>query len=90
MKKLGDFILGTLAKKGLGKTALSAQVCFLANEQGNDLFRAESFSRAILKVSVASSAAAQELQMKEEVLIDLINSKMGKKYVKSIRIINLG
>jgi hypothetical protein len=90
MKKLGDFLLPALAKKGLGKTVQGSLVCFYATECSDGLFEALSFSRGILKVSVSSSSAAQEVQMKEEKLVKFINDKIGAPVVKSIRSINRG
>ena len=88
MEKLDKFLTSSLAKKGLGKAVIGAQICFYALEWGNSRFEPISFSRGILKVSVSSSSAASELQMEEEKLIQYLNSKIGKKVVKSVRIIN--
>lgn len=87
MKKLGDFMLPALAKKGLKKESEGALVCFHAEEWGKPLVKPISFATGILKVSVPSSSAAQELSMREEDLIKYINDKMGKKLVRTIRIV---
>jgi len=89
MKKLNEFLLPALAKRGLKKTVQSAEVCFFAQEWGKGRFTAISFSRGILKVSVTSSSAAQSLQMDEEKLVDFLNNKIGPNTVKSVRIMNV-
>ena len=80
--------MSTMAKKGLGEAALGSLVCFFASKWTSTRFSPISFSRGILKVSVSSAAAASELQMKEEDLIDFLNGKIKKKVVKRIRILN--
>ncbi|MFA5926712.1 MAG: DciA family protein [Patescibacteria group bacterium] len=88
MKKIGEFIFSSMAKKGLIKETVGAQICFYAESWGKYPFRSVSFSRGILKVSVTSSSAAQELQMKEEEIIEYLNKKIGRKIVKGVRIVN--
>jgi hypothetical protein len=90
MKKLGDFLLPALARKGLGKEARSALICFLANKYADGRFSAISFSRGVLRVSVTSSAAAQMVQMEEEKIIAHLNGEMKRECVKSVRIVNVG
>lgn len=90
MDKLDKFLRPALAKRGLLGAATSAEVCFLADKWGNGRFSAISFSGGILKLSVASSAAASELQMEEENLVQFLNSKIGRESVKSVRIVNRG
>lgn len=88
MKKVGELLISSMAKKGLAREAIGAEVCFFADGWGKHSFRSVSFSRGILKVSVASSSAAQELQMKEEEIVNYLNKKMGKEIVKRVRIVN--
>ncbi len=87
MKQLNEFLWSSLGKKGLRKEAEASYVCFVAAEWGKGRFGATSFSRGILKLSVGSSAAAQEVQMETEKLTDFVNSKIGKKIVKRVRIL---
>lgn len=89
MKKLGDFLLPALARKGLKNQSESALVCFWVKEWPDCQAEPVSFSRGILKLSVASSSAAQDLQMREGDLIGYLNKKAGKKLVKGIRIIKV-
>lgn len=88
MDKVEKLLLGAMGKKGLAGAATGSHACFLAEKWGNGRFSAISCSRGILKVSVGSSAAAQELSMDEEKLIDHVNEKMGRKCVKRLRIVN--
>lgn len=88
MEKIDKLLLSTMIKKGLGDPALGALVCFWAKEWAKTRFEPISFSRGILKVSVRSSAAASELQIIEEDLIDYLNKKAGRKIVRRIRIMN--
>lgn len=88
MKRLGDFIMPALARRGLKKTTESALVCFYAGEWGKSRFKPLAYSKGVLKVSVASSSAAQTLQMEEEKLISYLNGRLGKKLIKSVRIVN--
>ncbi len=90
MKKLGDFMMTALNRKGLGKETKSALICFLADKYADGRFKSISFSRGVLKVSVSSSAAAQMVQMDEENIITHLNREMKKETVKSIRIVNRG
>jgi len=83
-----DKILGeVLAKKGLAGATTGALVCFYAEKWSNGRFRAISFSKGVLKVSVESSPAASELQIGEGDLVDFINDKLKKKMVRGVRII---
>lgn len=88
MDKLGNFLDKALARRGLKKVSKSAQICFYADEWGKGAFIPINFSAGILKVSVSSSAAAQELQMKEDELVDHLNTRLGKKLVEKVRIVN--
>lgn len=90
MDKIDKIIRDRLAKnKSLGAYQ-SAQICFLADKWGNGRFKAVSFQKGVLKVSVGSSSAASELKMQEDELIDSINSSMGKKIIRSLRILIFG
>ena len=88
MKQLNDFMWSSLGRKGLKKEAEGAYLCFLATEWGQGRFKAVSFSQGILKLSVCSSPAAQEVQMETEKLSDYLNSKIGRKAVRGVRIVN--
>ncbi|MFA7244271.1 MAG: DciA family protein [Patescibacteria group bacterium] len=88
MDKIEKLLMGALNKKGLAGAATSSHACFLAEKWGKGRLKAISCSRGILKVSVSSSAAAQELSMDEEELLSHINVKMGRECVKRLRIIN--
>jgi hypothetical protein len=88
MDKIEKLLMGALNKKGLAGAATSSHACFLAEKWGMGRLSAISCSRGILKVSVSSSSAAQELSMDEEKLILYVNEKMGRECVKRIRIVN--
>ena len=88
MDKLGDILDGILAKKGTLRVYSAAEVCFYADTWGKGRFAAISFSRGVLKVSVDSASAAQELQMDSDKLIKHLNSKMGREMVVKVRIVN--
>jgi len=88
MERLSKILGPALAKKGLLRQATGAQICFYAESWKKVPFSVISFSNGILKVSITSSSAASELQMLSEDLIDFLNRKIGKKQVRSIRIIN--
>ena len=88
MDKVGNLLLKSLSKRGLAGTAISAEICYFADEWGKSRFKSISFSRGVLKVSVRSSAAAQELSMDEEKLIKHLNKKIGREIVKRVRIMN--
>ena len=77
-----------LASRGLSAASQGAQICFWADEWGKGAFSPISFTRGVLKVSVDSAAAAQELSMKSERLIRYLNSKIGHQRVKELRIEN--
>ncbi|HOX41635.1 MAG TPA: DciA family protein [bacterium] len=88
MDRIGDILAKSLAKRGLKKTTESAQICFYAEKWGKGLITPISFSGGILKVSVSSSSAASEIQLRSEECLDFINEKLKKRTVRSIRIIN--
>jgi len=76
-----------MADKGLAGAAVSSQVCFYADEYGKGSFTAISFSRGVLKLSVADSIDAGEVQMMSEEIIDHVNKKIKRALVKKIRIV---
>ena len=88
MDRISKLLLPSLSKKGLAGTATSAQICFYAEKWGKGRFTAISYSKGTLKLSCRSSSAAQDLDMEREKLIDHINSKIKRKIVKNIRIVN--
>ena len=88
MEHIGKYLLKVMAKKGLGGVAVSSQVCYFADKWGEGRFKSVSFSRGVLKVYVRSSAAAQELSMDEEKLVEYLNKKIGREIVKRVRIEN--
>jgi len=81
--------MASMAKRGIAGAALGAQVCYFAEKWGKGRFSAVSLSRGILKLSVRSSAVAQDLSMQEEELVEYLNTKLEKNVVKRIRIINI-
>lgn len=87
MDKLDKLLDKALAKNNLLKQARSAEICFLADKWGMGLFQTTSFLNGQLKVSVQSSPAASELEMKKEELKDYLNQKLNKNTVKNVRII---
>lgn len=87
MEKLDKILRESLTKKGLSRATSGAMVCFYADEWGNGLFQAISFSGGILKVSVCSSPASSELQIKENELIDYLNQKLGRSSVRQVKIV---
>ena len=88
MDKVGNLLLKSLAKRGLAGAAISSQICYLADKWGKGRFKSISYSRGVLKVSVRSSAAAQEISIDEEKLVEYLNKKIGRSIVKRVRIIN--
>ena len=88
MEHIGKHLLKVMAKRGLGGAAISSQICYFADKWGKGRFKSVSFSRGILKVSVRSSAAAQELSMDEERLVEHLNSKIVRPVVKRVRFEN--
>lgn len=79
-----------MAEKGLAGAACASQICFYANELGKERFDAVSYSQGVLKLSVADSIDAGEVQMESEKIIDYCNNKIGRNLVKRIRIVNVG
>jgi predicted nucleic acid-binding Zn ribbon protein len=89
MEKLDKILRQSIKKNGLRKPLEGAEICFYAGLWGNGQFTPISFLNGILKVSVSSSSAASELDMKRSELIDFINDKIGKRVVRNLRIIVL-
>lgn len=87
MERVDKIIGRSLAKRGLGKATSGALVCFYAKEWGNGRLEPISFAEGVLKVSVCSSPAAAELQIREIELAEFINAKIGRRLVKRLRII---
>ncbi len=87
MEKLDKILMSALAKKKLSGTVRSAQICFYAGQWGKASLIPISFLKGVLKVSVNSSPAASELEIKKEELIEYINNRLGQKTVRSVRII---
>ncbi len=88
MDKIGKVLKGSLGKKGLMGAATSAHICFLAEKWAKGRLEPISYSKGVLKVSVKSSAHAQEMSMKEEEIISYINEKIERKCVKRVRIVS--
>ena len=88
MDKVSKILLPVMVKKGLGGAAVSAQICFYADEWGKDRFDAISYTKGVLKLSVRDSIDAGEVQMDSEKIIDFVNKKIGRQIVKRIRIVN--
>ncbi|MCX6812386.1 MAG: DciA family protein [Candidatus Berkelbacteria bacterium] len=87
MDKIGKLLLKQMADKGLAGTAVASQICFHANEMADGRFSATSYSRGVLKLSVADSIDAGEVQMESEKIVDCVNKKIGRKIVQRIRIV---
>ena len=77
-----------MADKGLAGAAVSSQICFYATEYGKGSFEVISYSRGVLKLSVADSIDAGEVQMMSEEITNYVNAKIRRKMVKRIRIVN--
>ena len=90
MEHIGKHLLRVMAKRGLAGVAISSQLCYFADGWSKGRFKAISFSRGTLKVSVRSSAAGQEISMEEEKLVEFLNKKTGREIVKRVRIVNRG
>jgi len=88
MEKLDKILRASLAKKGLAKTTESAQICFYVEKWTQMSVAPISFSGGVLKVSAMSSSEASELQMLSEDLVEYLNKKIGRKIVRSLRIVN--
>jgi len=92
MDKLSDFLHDSLIDKGLSRATGGALVCFWADEWGRGRFKPISYWRGILKVSVDSASAAQELHMESHKLIKHLNLmaiKHNGLKVREIRIVNV-
>ncbi|OQB05631.1 MAG: hypothetical protein BWY19_00900 [bacterium ADurb.Bin212] len=92
MDKLSDFLNSSLNNKGLSGATGGAVVCFWADEWGKGRFKPISYFRGVLKVSVDSASAAQELQMESHKLIkhlNLIAAQNNGPKVREIRIVNI-
>lgn len=87
MEKIGKLLLKQMADKGLAGTAVASQICFYADELADGRFSATSYSRGVLKLSVADSIDAGEVQMESEKIIEYVNKKIGRQIVQKIRII---
>jgi hypothetical protein len=87
MDRLDKVLLESLRKKDYSKATESSQICYYAEEWAKGSFVAISFLNGVLKVSVKSSPAAAELQIKEDDLKDFINAKSRRKIVRQVRII---
>lgn len=91
MDKLSEFLNKSLVDKGLSRATGGALVCFWADEWGMGRFKPISYWRGILKVSVDSASAAQEIQMESHKLIKHLNKKASESdapKVREIRIVN--
>lgn len=87
MEKLDKILHQSFKNKPIAKPLQSAEICFYAEGWGSGSFVPISFLNGVLKVSVSSSSAASELDIKKEELIDFINTKIGKRTVRGLRII---
>ena len=85
MDKLGKILKIVVNKKGLKKAAEASQICYLANCWGKGAFEAVSFSGSALKLSVKNHSQAQEVQMREEDLLDYLEEVIGRRQVLRIR-----
>ena len=87
MEKLNKLLLPSLAKKGLARQAVSAQICHYALEWSENGIKPISFDKGVLKIGTTSSSQASEFQMRQEELIDYIDKKIGKKVVRAVRFV---
>ncbi|MFA6963191.1 MAG: DciA family protein [Patescibacteria group bacterium] len=87
MDNLKNILNRSLAKRGLKKTLEGPLVCFYCAEWPGQPFTPVSYANGVLKVSVASSPAAAELQMVESELKEFLNKKTAKQTVRQIRIV---
>ena len=87
MEKLNKLLLPSLAKKGLARQAVSAQICHYALEWSKNGIKPISFNKGVLKIGTTSSSQASEFQMRQDELIDYIDKKIGKKVVRAVRFV---
>jgi hypothetical protein len=87
MEDLKKIITQSIKKRGLKKTLEGPLVCFYCAEWPGQPFTPISYANGVLKVSVASSPAAAELQMVESELKEFLNKKTAKQTVRQVRII---
>lgn len=87
MEKLNKILQASLNKKGIGKEALAAQVCYYAYVWSNGECKPVSFQRGVLKIGVKSSSQSSEYQMKQEEIIKFINEKLKKVLVREVRFV---
>ena len=88
MQKIDKILQQSMNKRGIGKEALSAQICYYADELSENLYKTISYQNGVLKVSVLSSSQAADFDIRREEFIDKINQKIGKNMIRSIRILN--
>lgn len=87
MDKLDKIMRMSMAKKGMRKVTQGAQICFYAEEWANGRFIPISYLNGTLKIAVASSSAASEMQMEIENILDFVNEKIRYKALHQVRII---
>ncbi|MEI8143333.1 MAG: DciA family protein [Candidatus Berkelbacteria bacterium] len=90
MDKLDKIIRKVVPQKTYGEAARSAEICFIAEGWSKCCFKAISYSNGVLKLSAQSSSAASELHIIQDELIEFVNTKIGRKTVRTVRIINRG
>lgn len=92
-ERIDKFLQRTIRKYGIGEQVQAAQVCNAYNETIRKLKGKTSlkktkplyFRNETLTIHCATSSWAQELQMDEQNIINLVNKKLGKNLVERIR-----
>lgn len=80
-------------KMGIGKEFQAIQICVAADKILHEIYpqngpykiRSKSFQKGLLTVSAPTSASSQDITMRKDHLIEMINHKMGRKVVKELR-----
>jgi len=85
MKKIDEFLKHNPKYRALHKPLEAARICDVARLQAHGRFSVVSFRQGLLTVAVSSSAAASNLHMDSQKIIDEINQKIGENSVKRIR-----
>jgi predicted nucleic acid-binding Zn ribbon protein len=91
--KIGKLIEKSVNKAGVSRQIEAARVCDLyrkilssldINKKALEKSKAIYFRNRILTVAVLGSSCAQELQMRQHLIIEGINKEIGKKTVERI------
>lgn len=85
MDKISGFLSHNPKYQRLSGPLRAAQVCDTARSLANDRFTVLIFKDGLLTLGVQSSAAAANLQMESQKIIQSVNEKLGNEWVKKIR-----